>query len=139
MPLDIGKSVNMSEPIRVMVALPDPWNETIWVDFRPAGYDWEIENILVNEVKRLPAFAVKEFLLKFVVDWDITLNGKKVSVDGEGIKLLDLFTIQMPIAEAIVDSISEGKALKTASPSHLRTVSRSPRKSKAKAPSQESH
>lgn len=117
MTLDIGSSLPVGgENRRIQVELPK-YGATIWVEYDQSKYDWRIEKVLVQDADTMPAWAVKEFLQTFVVDWELFENG--VFIDpkqDETYRKLDLFNIQMPIAWAIVGDMGEGKTQRNASP-----------------------
>ena len=117
MTLDIGASLPVGgEHRKIQVALPR-YGTTIWVVYDPSRYDWKVERALVIDVKETPAGALKDFLSSFVVEWELFENGVYLDPkDDDTYRKLELFDIQMPIAEAITGDMGEGKMRRSASP-----------------------
>lgn len=132
MPLDIGSTLAREEDIRrIDVHLPH-YEASVWVEYNPSKYDWRLEKLMVLDGERLPATSIREFLRSFIVDWDLTENGVKLDPKNDDhMAKLDFFFIQTPIAYAILEDISEGKALQNASQSRSPTEKPQQRKSKA--------
>jgi hypothetical protein len=107
-PLDVSKSVSIGEPKELKVVL-EKYNETVILTYDFSRYNAAMEHMLVERATQLPAGAVESMILTLVTEWDITSNGIPVPISKEGLVLCDFFTIQIPIANAIMDDLSESK------------------------------
>jgi len=131
MPLEIQHLVG-GEPKHLDVFI-EAAGETCAIDYDPLRYDWVVERRLVEDGARLPAGSIRDMLLTFVVSWDLTYNGEPIPVSPEGLNLVDFSNVQVPIANAIMEDMGEGKALKTPSPRRSPTEMTRRRKSMATA------
>lgn len=114
MPLEIQHLVG-KEPQTIPVYI-EAADASCSVSYDPLRYGWEIERRMVEDGSRLPAGTIHDFLLTFVVSWDLTHEGEPIPVTAEGLDLVDFSLVQVPIANAIMEDMGEGKARKTPSP-----------------------
>lgn len=133
MPLEIQHLVG-KEPRTISVYI-EAADASCTVSYDPLRYGWEIERRMVEDGSRLPAGAIHDLILTFVISWDLTHEGDPIPITADGMNLVDFSLVQVPIANAIMEDMGEGKARKTPSPRRSPTEMTRRRKSTATAAS----
>ncbi len=131
MPLDLA---DLDAKTRDLAVHLPAYDVTVQITYRLDRWNWKAEAALLS-AERVPAQALRDFLLDRLVAWDITNHGEPVPLTPDGMALVDLETIQVPIATAILEDLREGKPPRTASPSPSPTGMPRPSPSRGTVPS----
>jgi hypothetical protein len=134
MPLDLATSALPQQARRVTIHL-DAYDEDIWVEYVPGRYNATVEEAMVERFSRTPAKSIRELILTFVTDWDLTFNGAKVPITVEGLELVPTMSVQMPIGNGILEDMNEGKVWSEGSRPPSSMENRQQRRSKARVAS----
>jgi hypothetical protein len=134
MPLDLATSALPQQARRVTIHL-DAYDEDVWVEYVPGRYNATVEEAMVERFSRTPAKSIRELILTFVTDWDLTFNGAKVPITVEGLELVPTMSVQMPIGNGILEDMNEGKVWSEGSQPPSSMENRQQRRSKARVAS----
>lgn len=126
MPLDLGQSLPTVDSTVVQIDVKlEQYDTSIKVWFDPVKYDAKIE-FMLGQARSIPAQAINEFITTFVTDWELDFNGERIPPTKQGLddyrQQLHFLYVLTPIASAILEKLTEGKAPKPNLPTRLPTV-----------------
>ncbi len=135
MPLDIRASLPKAITTRHLVVSLEAYEgeEVVELDYDPAHYNAAIEDALTTHFETKPAQVCRDTIATFLTAWDLTAAGEPIPLTIEGIKIVPLFEVQVPIVNALMEDMAEmGKERQSASQPGSSTAKPQQRKSKAK-------
>lgn len=118
MPLDVIAHAPKSATLRHLEVPLEAYEgeETVALSYDPAQYNAQIEALISDGFETRPAQVCREILTTFVTEWDLTANGEPIPLTVEGLHLVRLFEIQVPLVNAIMEDMGElGKELQAGS------------------------
>lgn len=130
MPLDLAESMPVGDDSTVCIDVKLPaYDSTIKVWFDPTRYNWQIEKTL-SEAKAIPAQAIKDFVVTFVTDWELDYNKERIPPTEEGLRKYNVHFLNVltPVANAVLEKLTEGKAQSNALPTRSPTVNQQRKK-----------
>lgn len=121
MPLDLSESTLTEELVELTAYCP-AYEDSVKFTISLDRYNAVAEEAMLINASTLPASAVRDVLKTFVVSWDLKWNGESITIDDKGLAKVHFLFIQVPMVEALMEKLQEGKKSKTGSPSPSPTV-----------------